>query len=358
MGMSASQARFLSLTARKTNVEYEGQQINQQRTSLSNESSNYYSQLTSMNVPTPPSSTDYTKTVYTFNNGTEKNTVTSLIAKADGTYILNYVQETPVDAMVVNGTSIITASFTNNKPNEPFYIGGQTLRKAISPNDTNAEANRNAIRNDSYFSRLDKVLSDSEIDNIIALEQQYYKMLQTQYGDNTNWYVRYRKSSSTGSFEPLFYNESEILNTDYNTNTGASLAGIKAYNYGETVTTAEIRNKIARVEQDSTGRYMSIVIYNDDEDTVGTRYDLTTTTQSDEAGYNDAMNQYYYDKAQYDKKIQEVNSKIEIIQVQDKNLELKLKQLDTEENAISIEMEAVKKVISKNVESSFKTFSA
>ena len=70
------------------------------------------------------------------------------------------------------------------------------------------------------------------------------------------------------------------------------------------------------------------------------------------------MNQYYYDKAQYDKQIQEVNAKIEIIQIQDKNLELKLKQLDTEENAIATEMDAVKKVISKNVESSFKTFNA
>ena len=36
MGMAASQARFLGLTARKTNVEYEGQQINQQRTRLIN----------------------------------------------------------------------------------------------------------------------------------------------------------------------------------------------------------------------------------------------------------------------------------------------------------------------------------
>ena len=59
-----------------------------------------------------------------------------------------------------------------------------------------------------------------------------------------------------------------------------------------------------------------------------------------------------------DKEIQEINSKIEIIQAQDKNLELKLKQLDTEENAISTEIDAVKKVISKNVESSFKTFNA
>ena len=66
----------------------------------------------------------------------------------------------------------------------------------------------------------------------------------------------------------------------------------------------------------------------------------------------------YYDKAIYDEKVQEVNAKIEIIQVQDKNLELKLKQLDTEQNAISTEMDAVKKVISKNVESSFKTFNA
>ena len=80
MGMAASQARFLGLTARKTNVEYEGQQINQQRTELSNESSNYYSQLTSMTVPTPPSSSDYTKVTYTFVNGTELNTITSLIA--------------------------------------------------------------------------------------------------------------------------------------------------------------------------------------------------------------------------------------------------------------------------------------
>lgn len=51
--MAASQARFLSLTARKSNVEYEGQQVNQQRTALSNESANLYNKLTSIEVPTP-----------------------------------------------------------------------------------------------------------------------------------------------------------------------------------------------------------------------------------------------------------------------------------------------------------------
>jgi hypothetical protein len=64
MGMSASQARFLGLTARKNNVEYEGQQINQQRTVLANETANYYNDLLGMSVPVPPSANDYTKTVY------------------------------------------------------------------------------------------------------------------------------------------------------------------------------------------------------------------------------------------------------------------------------------------------------
>ena len=365
MGMSASQARFLSLTARKTNVEYEGQQINQQRTMLSNESSNYYSQLTSMTVPTPPSSADFSKTSYTFVNGNEKNTVTSLIAKADGTYILNYVQEVPVDAMVVQGLSIITStSFdAEGKPNGDFYIGGSKLREGYVLPKTQTEPSKEDIEN---FKRTEKSIpaselekmSDEQIKNLLMLESQYYGMLRTQYGENSNWYTRYQKSNSSSGYTPVFYNESEILNADYNSKTGSSLSGIKAYEYGETTETKEILNKRARVEQDSSGRYMNIVIYTDEDDQIGTLYELTTTTESDEAGYNDAMNQYYYDKAQYDKKIQEVNSKIEIIQVQDKNLELKLKQLDTEENAISTEMDAVKKVISKNVESSFKTFNA
>ena len=75
MGLSASQARLLSLTARQSNLEYEGQQINQQRTTLSNESSNYYNSLLEMSVPVPPSTNDYTKIVYNFTIGGNNATV-------------------------------------------------------------------------------------------------------------------------------------------------------------------------------------------------------------------------------------------------------------------------------------------
>lgn len=377
MGMSASQARFLSLTARKTNVEYEGQQINQQRTTLSNESSNYYSQLASMSVPVPPSTADYTKISYTFVDGTEKNIVTSLIATKDtkdsGVYMLNYVQEIPADNMVVSGTSIITRTGT---PGAYIYSFGAIELQNQVPKETvdNLKEEDFADNPDGSMSPTKKTFVDrfaaagipyetavqysgAEIINKLKVESQYVAMASEKYATD-NWMIRYHRNAATGSYEPILYSKKELEDVDYNDKTGASLSGVKMFIYGETIESKEIKNAAAKVEQDASGRYISLFIYDDETHTSGRKYELTTTTESDDAAYNDAMNQYYYNKAQYDKQIQEVNAKIEIIQVQDKNLELKLKQLDTEQNAISTEMDAVKKVISKNVESSFKTFNA
>jgi hypothetical protein len=91
---------------------------------------------------------------------------------------------------------------------------------------------------------------------------------------------------------------------------------------------------------------------------VGSTYSLTTTTENDDRAYNDAMNKYHYEKAKYEHEVQAINSKLEVVHGQDKDLELRLKQLETEQNAISSEIESVKKVISKNVDGSFKTFNA
>jgi len=44
------------------------------------------------------------------------------------------------------------------------------------------------------------------------------------------------------------------------------------------------------------------------------------------------------------------------LQTQDKQLEIELKNVDTQHNAVQTEIDAVKKVIEKNIESSFKTF--
>lgn len=108
----------------------------------------------------------------------------------------------------------------------------------------------------------------------------------------------------------------------------------------------------ALLETDGSGRFSSVRF--EDDSVV---YTLNTEAITDDDAYQNAMNQYYYNQEVYDKAIADINAKTEIIQAQDRTLELRLRQLDTEQNALQTEMEAVKKVVSKNVETTFKTFS-
>ena len=356
MGMSASQARFLSLTARKNNVEFEGQQINQQRTTLSNESASYYSELCNMEVPTPPSIDDYTKVSYTFNDGAMTNTLISLLpdttteGRAANRYYVNYVEEWQDDYAIVPATSSLV-----EKRENAYVIGSSTLRKIDNLTDeaidnlTDEQINTK-LANDEYAQELSTAQKRAMLKNEVYL----LKMVRDKTADNGDFYIRYVKNTTTGNYEPHLYAESELTQDQKYNN--KQLASIPCYSLGSTRQTREVLHQEATVEKDTSGRYIAITIKLDENNS--RTYPLTTTTTTDEEAYNDAMNQYNYKQHEYDHKIQEINSKLEIVQQQDKQLELKLKQLDTEENAISTEMDAVKKVISKNVESSFKTFNA
>ena len=341
MGMAASQARFLGLTARKTNTEYEGQQINQQRTTLSNQSANYYNQLLGMSVPVPPSTQDYTKTVYTFSDGALDNTVTSLIAQPDGTYLVSYTRKwTDNFAAISAGSTVVTRS--GEEGNYTYSVGAVTLRElGTMPADPDS---------DPYL----KTLSEDQRQNAILEEQEYLTKLNEKYGD-ADWQVRYTFNSTTQVWSPYFYKKEDLeRDTVLYSDNGASLSNIPCYTIGEAQEQQEVKGVTARFEQDNTGRYISITLY--DAQAQPVTYSLNTTTSTDQAAYDDAMNQYEFDKNRYEQSVQEINAKIEVIQAQDKNLELRLKQLDTEQDAIQTEMDAVQKVIEKNTESTFKTF--
>ena len=344
MGMAASQARFLGLTARKTNVEYEGQQVNQQRTTLANQSANYYNQLLGMTVPVPPSTADYTKTVYTFKDGNLQNSVTSLIAQADGTYLVSYVSSWTNDFTPVSAGSAIV---TRNDANTEHYVGATELRVL----GTGIGADGAYTGDDEYLNSL----SAEQREKLKKEEEEYITMLNNKYcgGKDEDWYVRYVLNTSTETWTPMFYRKDQVDNAIYSEE-GTSQSNINAYTIGSAQETEEIKGVTARLEKDTTGRYTNITLYADTDHPV--TYSLTTNTLTDQDAYDDAMNQYEYDKHQYDQSIQEINAKIEIIQAQDKNLELRLKQLDTEQDAIQTEMDAVQKVIEKNTESTFKTF--
>lgn len=52
----------------------------------------------------------------------------------------------------------------------------------------------------------------------------------------------------------------------------------------------------------------------------------------------------------------QLQARIAAIQAVDKSLELQLRQVDTQRDAVQTEIDAVRKVIGKNIESTFKTF--
>ena len=382
MGMAASQARFLGLTARKTNVEFEGQQINQQRTTLSNQSANYYNDLLGMSVPVPPSVDDYTKTVYTFEDGALTNQITAMIAQKDGSYIVSYTRQWKDDFSVVSAsTSIVNRNKNgNDDPTDDIYkVGATTLRNmsdAITYNIDGQTAYYNT-EDKKYYSTADfqqgtdidtegkeiKLNSDDEYLNSLSTdqlanlqkeEQEYLELLKAKYGDG-DYLVRYIKNSSTGEYMPYFYKLSDLEQANYD-DKGNSQSNINCYTIGAETKAEEVKAvEGCKLEKDSSGRYINITIPSADGQTEVT-YALTTTTVTDQEAYEDAMNQYEFDKQEYDQAIDQINAKIEIIQAQDKNLELRLKQLDTEQDAIQTEMDAVQKVIEKNTESTFKTF--
>jgi len=53
---------------------------------------------------------------------------------------------------------------------------------------------------------------------------------------------------------------------------------------------------------------------------------------------------------------QQIQARVAAIQAIDKALELQLRRVDTQRDAVQTEIDAVRKVIGKNIESTFKTF--
>ena len=210
MGLAATQTRFLSLTARKSNVEYKGQQINQQRTVLSDKSASLYSEMLTISVPVPPSTGDFTNIYY--------------------------------------------------------YYQPQGENRKYKLQDLNKEAGTASLVN----------LKDEED------------------------------------------------------------------TYAATDVTIDTKQGIYSARITVNGESVSV--------------NLNVTEEVDQDAYDQAYTQYVYKQYLYENELEAINAKTAIIQQQDKALELELNRLDTEENELKTEMEALDKVLGDNVEDSYKTF--
>lgn len=400
MGMSATQARYLSLIAQQSNLEYQGQQINQERSVLSQQVSELYNSLLNMQVPTPPSTTEYTKVQYEGSLGATKFSIPANNIKPgkEGKYCVTIQEKAYGDSLSLNkGYSIVSngstkltgniyaaAQYNNGEinpsvlyiyeengslrqVNEDDYIvnddGSKTLKEAltvfvpgeggtITASIAGTETGIKVAGADCYT--LQSALSSG------AITQEVYSGFVNairntfpQDGENAHkpedFYI-FKDSSNTWHFTLI----DDVNNQDESAIT---------YDYipnGE-FTEETTYNPCGLTFDAGSGRItaVQIPIYNEDKTEIisYSEVKLEAVSVTDELAYNEAVNKYEYEQYEYDKKQQEINAKTEVIQQQDRNLELKLQRLDTQRQQITTEIEALEKVLQDNIEASYKTFS-
>lgn len=319
MGMAASQARFLGLTARKTNTEYEGQQVNQQRTALSNQSAGLFNQMLTLQVPVPPSATDYYNMRYSYEQNGQEYEIINYTASSTQAGAYDVTVRTAYD--VVKYTDIVLNENPQTQITQTLYS------KTDSQSGQTSYFMRFGASSTEYAMVGPTVNTTLSEEKGLPADTKYYSYNR----DGTNYYMT----------------EAEVLN--HATETGYS--GImNAYRQDNSKQVQDTTYNNVNLIADSTGKFSYITLPD------GSQYSLGLEEVSDDAGYDKAMQDYNYEKMVYDKTIADINAKTEVIQAQDRTLELRLKQLDTEQEALQTEMDAVKKVIDKNVENTFKTF--
>ncbi len=313
MGMAASQARFLQLTARRTNIEYMGQQINQQRLALANASAGLFEKMLTLETPTPPSTQDdkYYRQGYTFTD--DRDGVQKSISWAS---VENSIDVATLDTQIdaVNGgagvISITAFSGTGSVSISSAALAG--VAGSITSQADAIESLYNAIHGAGTY------------DSVATGYTQVVRMVSVTHDIYT----------PDGAFSTVTEQSPAFLEFD---------------NLNRLINVTLLQNGKTCFDPDGQVPANTPVQINGGDD-------LTYSSVFDSTTYQNDVNKYEFQKAAYDYQVERINQETRIIQTQDKSLELKMKQLDTEHNAIQTEMDAVQKVLQKNIEGSFKTF--
>ncbi len=324
MGLAASQARFLGLTARKSNIEYEGQQVNQQRTALAEEVNALYNSLASLALPVAPDATQYYESNYSFSLSNTTGLdgdylVKSYYKNADGTYYINATRtynKTVAEGTIIN-SSAITSAADPDDPTKTIYSytpeGSETtVPLTASKSSKTVIGTINETYPNSPLSTDDTLLTYTDD---TTKQTYYFSLAQIQAGGNISAYTMANKS----------------------------------------VTTSEVFEDAKVTFNSNTNRISSISVKKDDNSYYSPA-DVDTTRIYDSDGYDAALRDYTMSKDEYNRKVQELNARTESLQQEDKILEMRLDQIGTEQNELKTEMEAVKSVLKDNIENTFKTF--
>lgn len=172
MGMAASSLRLTSLHARKNQVEFEGQQINQQRINLSQKSSAIYNQMLEMAVPTAPSPSDYTKIVYKFDAGYGESQILNIAKKEGSAYNYHIRYKSPATEKVLSKSTYNNVSFS-----KPTDIDGGEEYQYLNTNIDGESYQMELVGGEEAARSLSKYKDNLSIyENMKTIEEQIAKL--------------------------------------------------------------------------------------------------------------------------------------------------------------------------------------
>ena len=194
MGMSATQARYLNLISQQSDLEFQGQQINESRSTLSEQTNTLYSQLQDLSVPTPPHTSDYTTIQYSGSLGADQFTLGKIVPSGS-TYTVNLdyqkagnstysagkaeVKDTPetiwvsqLDASATTSKTAVVATVEEqiSANASPSDVNGKTiLHKVADRNELgsgdNADADVYVMENGKYIKKDRTQITDEDFTN-------------------------------------------------------------------------------------------------------------------------------------------------------------------------------------------------
>ena len=325
MGMSASQARFLQLTARKSNVEYQAQRINFERLQLAEKQaavSQKYNDAISN-----------TKLTFSFNTGEGVNTVdiTYTNYKNYMNQQLEGLQTTQQKMFLVSssGDKIIVSNEDEMKTiienNKTQYSGTKEEILAAKEKCTKLEAEGKPISPKLKALASIELPEEEKVEETEALEDEEIIEEETEEAEETEEETAEEEAKKRYSIVVDNFAPSDFI----------------------IVPDLDDADNFQKALSEGIYFFATFGIHNDEENPrfQTSQLDSMTSVSKEYDKTDDAVAQSEYDAA------------MSQIQSKDKKLELALNQLNTERDAITTEMESVEKVLQDNIESSFKVFS-
>src|SRR5574344_93826 len=326
MGMSASQSRLLSLTARLSDLEFEAQAISNEKIRLSTQSQQ--------------ASTDY-QNALDLKKLTVENTAGKQI-DATASRLMNY------GAL---GTDGISAKQRIIKDASGKVIVSQAIAdafknaqstKLVSTDGTVGERAQSATVLQSYGLTVDDYVEQSSDDTTTTQQKTY---LENSYTGAEGFIQQFGYSS----------NPDMVENTSVKYDATASSWYTEIFNQMQScgysiVSDTQLNDSDWLYKNIENGSVFIDEKTATDADGNKTWQDVTLTSDTQLQEEEDSS-KIAKAKAKYDSVLAQIESK-------DSKFDMNLKNIDTEHNAIQTEVESVKKVIDKNIERSFKIFDA